>query len=153
MRNQTISKILVAIIMTSMLIAIVPTLPVNATALSGITPVSGNVGTVVRVIGTIDTQGGAYSIYFDTDDDGNALNDGAIKSGNAPANSYAVNDTFTVPPCLGSDAGNGHLVVLRDEQTLSAQSVSFAVITKRTITATAHNLEGSTVAVTKVEEP
>ena len=148
MRNKTISKIFVAIIMTSMLIAILPTLPVNATTLTGITPVSGNVGTVVRVIGTIDTQGGAYSIYFDTDDDGNALNDGAIVSGNAAANSYAVNTTFTVPACLGSDAGNGHLVVLRDEQTLSAQSVSFAVITKRTVTATTHNLEGSTVAVT-----
>jgi phage shock protein A len=148
MHNKTISKILVAIIMTSMLIAIVPTLPVSATALTGITPVSGNVGTVVRVVGTIDTQGGSYSIYFDTDDDGNALNDGAIKTGNAPANSYAVNDTFTVPPCLGSDSGNGHLVLLRDEQTLSAQSTSFAVITKRTVTTAAHNQEGDTVAVT-----
>jgi len=147
MHNKTISKILVAIIMTTMLIAIIPTLPVSATTLTGITPVSGNVGTVVRVIGTIDTQGGAYSIFFDTDDNGNALDDGAIKSSNAPANSYAVNDTFTVPGCLGSDAGNAHLVVLRDEQTLSAQSVSFAVITKRTITATSHNLEGNTVAI------
>jgi archaellum component FlaC len=150
MRNQKISKILVAIIMTSMLIAILPTLPVSATTLTGITPVSGNVGTVVRVVGTIDTQGGSYAIYFDTNDDGNALNDGgAVKTGNAPANSYAVNDTFTVPPCLGSDAGNGHLVVLRDEQTLSAQSTSFAVITKWTMAPNMpHYQEGDNVSLT-----
>ena len=149
MHNKTISKILVAIIMTSMLIAIIPTLPVSATTLTGITPVSGNVGTVVRVVGTIDTLGGSYSIYFDTNDDSDAYNDGgAIKSGNAPANSYAVNDTFTVPPCLGSDAGNGHLVVLRDESTLGVQSTSFQVITKRTVTTAAHDQEGNTTAVT-----
>lgn len=149
MRNQTISKILVAIIMTSMLIAILPTLPVNATTLTGITPTSGPVGTTVRVVGTIDTQGGAYAIYFDTNDNGDLFDDGpAIKVGNAPANAYTVNTTFTVPACLGSDAGNGHLVALRDESTLSIQSTSFAVVTKRTITATAHNLEGNTVAIT-----
>jgi len=149
MRNQTISKILVAIIMTSMLIAILPALPVNAVTLTGITPTAGNVGTSVRVVGTIDTQGGLYGIYFDTDDNGDAFDDGpAVKVGNAPANAYAVNDTFTVPACLGSDAGNGHLVVLRDESTLGVQSASFAVITKRTITATSHNLEGNTLTVT-----
>jgi hypothetical protein len=148
MHKKTVSKLIVSIIMTMMLIAILPTLPVQAVALTGITPVSGNVGTEVRVLGTIDTQGGVYSIYFDTNGNGNALDDGAIVTGNAPANSYAVNDTFTVPPCLGSDAGSGHLVLLRDEQTLGSQSTSFAVITERTITTAAYDQEGDTVALT-----
>jgi len=148
MQNKTVSKILVAIIMTSMLLAILPALPVGATTLASITPTSGNVGTVVRVIGMIDTQGGQYSIYFDTNSDGNALNDGAIKTANAPANSYAVNDTFTIPACLGSDAGSAHPVLLRDDQTATSQSASFAVITKRTVTTAARAQEGDVMALT-----
>ena len=148
MHNKTVSKILVAIIMTSMLLAVLPALPVSATTLASITPTAGNVGTVVRVIGTIDTQGGQYSIYFDTNSNGNALDDGPIKTANAPANSYAVNDTFTIPACLGSDAGSAHPILLRDDQTATSQSMSFAVVTKRTVTTAAYDQEGNVVAVT-----
>jgi len=107
-----------------MLIAILPTIPVGATTLTSITPTSGNVGTTVTVIGTIDTLGGAYSIQFD------GVN---VETGNAPANSYAVEDTFTVPATLGSDAGLAHTVGLRDSQTTNVQTTSFAVITSRTL--------------------
>jgi prefoldin subunit 5 len=150
MHNKTVSKILVAIIMTSMLIAIIPTMPVGAVTLAGINPTSGNVGTKVTVIGTIDTLGGAYTIYFDTDDNGNAFDAGEdIKTGNAPANSYNVSTSFTVPACLGSDAGNAHLVVLRDNQTLASQSTTFQVITSRKLSvASSHDQEGDTQAIT-----
>jgi phage shock protein A len=139
MHNKTISKILVAIIMTSMLIAIIPNLSVGATTLTSINPTSGNVGTTVTVIGTIDTQGGAYQIEFDG---------GVVKTGNAPANQYNVNDTFVVPASLGSDAGLAHVVGLRDISTTNVQTTSFAVITKRTITTAPYDQEGDTVAVT-----
>lgn len=149
MHNKTISKLIVSLIMTMMLVAILPTLPVGAVSLTGISPVSGNVGTEVRVIGTIDTLGGLYTVYFDIDGDSNALEAGEdVATGNAPADSYAVNTTFTVPACLGSDAGNNHLVVLRDESTLGVQSTTFAVVTSRVVTTAAYDQEGDTVALT-----
>jgi prefoldin subunit 5 len=140
MQNKTVSKILVAIIMTSMLIAILPALPVAATTLTSINPTSGNVGTTVTVIGTIDTLGGAYSIEFDG---------AVIESGNAPPNSYEVNDTFNVPATLGSDAGLAHTVGLRDTQTANVQTTTFNVITSRTLEIVpAYAQEGDSVALT-----
>ena len=140
MRNKTVSKILVAIIMTSMLIAILPALPVGATTLTSINPTSGNVGTTVTVIGTIDTLGGAYSIEFDGT---------VIETGNAPANSYAVDDTFVVPATLGSDAGLGHTVGLRDTQTTNVQTTTFSVITSRTLEIVpSYAAEGDSVSLT-----
>ncbi|MFC1486358.1 hypothetical protein ACFLRN_01530 [Thermoproteota archaeon] len=139
MHNKTISKILVAIIMTSMLIAIIPALPVGATTLASITPNIGNVGTTVTVIGTIDTQGGAYVIEWDGS---------TVQSGNAPANSYAVNDTFVVPPSLGTDVGLVHDVGLRDVSSSGVQTVQFRVKTLKTITTAAYDQEGDTLALT-----
>jgi hypothetical protein len=95
MHNKTVSKILVAIIMTSMLIAILPALPVAATTISSLTPSTGNVGATVRLVGSIDTEGGAYTIWFDVDDDGTAVGDTSVKTGSAPTNSLLVNTTFT----------------------------------------------------------
>jgi len=146
MHNKTVSKILVAIIMTSMLLAIMPALPVAATAVSSLTPGTGNVGDTVRLIGSIDTEGGAYTIWFDVDDDGTV--ETAVKTGVAPTNSLLVNVTFTVPACVGNDAGNGHKVTLQDLSTSGISEVSFAVKTKRTVTAAAHSLEGNDVAIT-----
>jgi hypothetical protein len=146
--HKKFSKILVAIIMSVMIVGLLPALPVSAVTLSSISPTSGNVGTEVRVIGTIDTLGGGYAIWFDIDDDGTPDAGEDIVTGNAPANSYAVNDTFEVPPCLGSDAGNGHSVWLQDISTTAVQSLSFAVITSRTITTTPeHFQEGDLVPV------
>jgi phage shock protein A len=146
MHNKTISKILVAIIMSVMIIGLIPALPVSAVVLSSISPTSGNVGTEVTVIGTIDTLGGGYKIWFDINDNGTPDAGEDIETGNAPANSYNVDDTFTVPPCLGSDAGNAHSVWLQDISTTAVQSLSFAVITSRTITAApGHFQEGDPV--------
>jgi len=149
MHKKTISKILVALLMTSMILSILPALQVGATTLTSISPVSGNVGTTVRVVGTIDTLGGAYSILFDTTNNGLAWPGDVIVTGNAPANSYVVNVTFTIPSCLGSDAGLNHLVGLRDTQTTTVQSTNFAVVTSRVLTVSPSRVqEGDTVNVT-----
>jgi hypothetical protein len=149
MHNKTISKILVAIIMTSMLIAVLPTLPVGAVTLSSITPDSGNVGDTIALTGAIDTLGGAYTIWFDIN--GNNVPDAGedIVTDNAPANSYTVEDTFDVPSCLGSDAGMAHRVWLQDNQTTSVQFLAFDVITSRTLEVMpAYAQEGDSVNVT-----
>ena len=112
MHNKKVSKILVGLSLTSMLIAILPTLPVAATSISSLDPSTGNVGDTVRIIGAIDTEGGAYTVWFDVDDDGTAIGDLAAATGNAPDGEYLVNTTFTIPECVGTDAGNGHKVTL-----------------------------------------
>jgi len=148
MHNKTISKILVAILLTSMLIAIVPALPVHAAAISSLTPGTGNVADTVSLIGSIDTEGGAYTIWFDVDDNGVAVGDLAVKTGTAPTNSLLVNTTFTVPACVGTDAGNGHKVTLQDLATSGTSDSVFTVKTKRSISVAAQNLEGNVVAIT-----
>jgi phage shock protein A len=148
MHNKTVSKILVAIIMTSMLLAIIPTLPVAATTISSLTPSTGNVGATVRLVGSIDTEGGAYTIWFDVDDDGTAVGDTSVKTGSAPTNSLLVNTTFTVPACVGTDGGNGHKVTLRDLSSGGTSDATFTVQTKRAITVAAHDQEGDVVSIT-----
>jgi hypothetical protein len=150
MHNKTVSKILVAIIMTSMLIAILPALPVAATTISSLTPSTGNVGATVRLVGSIDTEGGAYTIWFDVDDDGTAVGDTSVKTGSAPTNSLLVNTTFTVPACVGTDGGNGHKVTLRDLSSGGTSDATFTVQTKRSITVAAHDQEGDVVSITMV---
>ena len=147
MHNKTVSKILVAIIMTSMLLAIMPALPVAATTVSSLDPSTGNVGATVRLIGSIDTEGGAYTIWFDLDDDGTAIGDTAVKTSAAPTNSLAVNTTFTIPACVGNDAGNGHKVTLQDLSSGGSSDASFSVRTKRTIVVATHDQEGDVVAI------
>jgi prefoldin subunit 5 len=149
MHNKTVSKILVAIIMTSMLIAVLPTLPVGAVTLSSITPDSGNVGDTVALTGTIDTLGGAYTIWFDLNSNNVPDAGEDIVTDNAPANSFTVEDTFVVPACLGSDAGLAHRVWLQDNQTTSVQFLAFDVITSRTLEVVpSYEQEGNSVAVT-----
>jgi archaellum component FlaC len=147
MHNKTASKILVAIIMTSMLLAILPTLPVAATTVSSLDPSTGNVGATVRLVGSIDTEGGAYTIWFDVDDDGTAVGDTSVKTGSAPTNSLLVNTTFTVPACVGTDAGNGHKVTLQDLSSSGTSDATFTVKTKRAIVVADHDQEGDVVAI------
>lgn len=151
MHKKTVSKILVAIIMTSMLTALLPTLSVGAVTLTSITPNSGNIGTSVRLIGTIDTLGGAYKVGFDTDGSGSiqwTWANETVDDGNAPADSYDINTTWTVPGCLGSDAGLQHMVALRDEQTLAVQVTYFSVVTLRQATPSpAYAQEGDNVTI------
>jgi hypothetical protein len=150
MHNKTVSKILIAILTISMFSVFLSTLPASAVSLIELTPTSGNVGTQVRLVGTIDTLGGSYAIYFDTNGDGSIQYGWAnetVKTGNAPADTYDVNTTFVVPACLGSDAGLNHRVVLRDEQTVATVTAWFAVVTSRvlTVSPTTIQQEGSNV--------
>jgi phage shock protein A len=146
MHNKTVSKILVAIIMTSMLIAILPTLPVGAASLSSLTPGTGYVGDTVRLIGSIDTEGGAYEILFDVDDNGVA--ETVVKTSTVADGSLLVNTTFKVPACIGTDSGNGHKVTLHDLSSGGTSDAIFTVKTKNSITVAAHDQESDTVAIT-----
>jgi len=145
MHNKTVSKILVAIIMTSMLIAILPTLPVGAASLSSLTPGTGNVGDTVTLIGSIDTEGGAYEILFDVDDNGIA--ETVVKTSTVAAGSLLVNTTFTAPSCNGTDAGNGHKVTLHDLSSGGTSDAIFTVQTERAIVVATHDQEGDVVAI------
>jgi hypothetical protein len=147
MHNKKVSKILVALLLTSMLIAILPTLPVAATSISSLDPSTGNVGNTVRIVGAIDTEGGAYTVWFDLDDDGTAIGDLAAATGNAPAGSFLVNTTFTVPECVGTDAGNGHKVTLQDLSSAGAADSTFSVKTMREITVAELGQEGDVIAI------
>ena len=142
-RNKTIS----ILILISLTLAVLFTIPTHAVTLSEIDPTSGAVGTEVRLIGTIDTQGGAYTIWFDIDDNGTAVGDTAVKTGMAPANSDAVNDTFVVPSCVGTDAGREHKVTLQDLATLGTSDAIFTVETSNEIIVLEYAQEGDTVAV------
>jgi len=110
------------------------TIPTHAVVtLSEMDPTSGEVGTEVRLIGTIDSRGGPYTIWFDIDDDGTAVGDTVVKTGNTPANSYAVNDTFVVPSCVGTDAGREHKVTLQDTSSENLYDAIFTVQTSNEI--------------------
>jgi prefoldin subunit 5 len=149
MQNKTISKILVVILMTSMIIAILPTIPVTAAPnLAEIDPVVGNVGTKVTLTGTIDFEGGPYTVWFDTNDNGSPDPGEDVKSGNAPANQINVETSFNVPPCLGSDTGEDHRVWLQDATNGQTDVALFNVITSREISVTpTHTNEGEPVTL------
>jgi prefoldin subunit 5 len=149
MQNKTVSKILVAIIMTSMIISILPAIPVSAAPnLAAISPTFGSVGTEVTVTGTIDFEGGPYTIWFDINDNGIPDAGEDVESGNAPANQINVNDTFVVPACLGSDTGEGHNVWLQDATNGQTDVEVFNVITSREISITpTHTNEGEPVTI------
>jgi len=140
-RNKAISMLL----LISISLAVLFTIPTHAIAITEIDPVSGSVGTEVRLIGTIDTQGGAYTILFDVDDDGSA--ETTVKTGNAPTNSYMVNTTFVVPSCVGTDAGRDHKVTLRDDSYGSTHNATFTVETSTEMTVPEYAQEGDETAI------
>jgi hypothetical protein len=140
-RNKAISMLL----LVSISLAIIFTIPTHAVAITEIDPVSGSVGTEVRLIGTIDTQGGAYTVLFDVDDDGSA--ETTVKTGNAPTNSYMVNTTFVVPSCVGTDAGRDHKVTLRDDSYGSTHNATFTVETSTEMTVPEYAQEGDENAI------
>jgi hypothetical protein len=135
------------LLLFSISLAVLFTLPTHAVTLTEINPTSGAVGTEVRLIGTIDTEGGAYTIWFDVDDDGTAVGDTAVKTGSAPANSYAVNTTFVVPSCVGTDAGRDHKVTLEDDSSTNTHDATFTVETSREMIVPEYAQEGDVVAI------
>ena len=142
-RNKAIS----ILILISLTLAVLFAIPTHAVTLSEIDPTSGAVGTEVRLIGTIDTLGGDYTIWFDIDDDGTAVGDTAVKTGKAPANSYAVNDTFLVPSCAGTDAGRAYKVTLHDNTSGNTHDATFTVETSKEIIVPEYAQEGDIVTI------
>ena len=140
-KNKAISMLL----LFSILLAVLFALPTHAVTYSEIDPASGAVGTEVRLTGTIDTLGGAYTIWFDIDDDGTA--ETTVKTGSAPASSYDVNTTFVVPSCVGTDAGRDHKVTLRDDSSGNTHNATFTVETSREMIVPEYAQEGDVVAI------
>jgi hypothetical protein len=133
------------LLLFSISLAVLFALPTHAVTYSKIDPVSGAVGTEVRLIGTIDTLGGAYTIWFDVDDDGTA--ETTVKTGSAPASSYEVNTTFVVPSCVGTDAGRDHKVTLEDDSSKNTHDATFTVETSREIIVPEYAQEGDVVPI------
>ena len=142
-RNKAIGMLL----LFSISLAVLFTLPTHAVTLTEINPTSGSVGTEVRLIGTIDTKGGAYTIWFDVDDDGTAVGDTAVKTGSAPANSFAVNTTFVVPSCVGTDVGRDHKVTLEDYSSKNTHDATFTVETSTEMIVPEYAQEGDEVSI------
>lgn len=140
-RNKAISMLLLASISLAVLFA----LPTHAVTYSEIDPASGAVGTEVRLTGTIDTLGGAYTIWFDVDDDGTA--ETSVQTGSAPSSSYNVNTTFVVPSCVGTDAGRTHKVTLEDDLTTNTHDATFTVETSREMIVPEYLQEGDEVTI------
>jgi len=135
------------LLLFSISLAVLFALPTHAVTLTEIDPTSGAVGTEVRLIGTIETQGGAYTIWFDIDDNGTAVEDTAVKTGNAPDSSLLVNTTFVVPSCVGTDAGRKHKVTLQDLATLETSDAIFKVETSSEIIVPEYSQEGDVIAI------
>jgi len=139
------SKAVSMLLLFSISLAVLFALPTHAVTYSEIDPVSGAVGTEVRLTGTIDTLGGAYTICFDVDDDGTA--ETAVKTGSAPASSYTVNTTFVVPSCVGTDAGRDHKVTLEGDSSTNTHDATFTVETSREMIVPEYAQEGDIVEI------
>ena len=111
------AKITVAFITILLLTTLISSLLPNATAtpveIVSVTPESGQVGNIVRVIGQIDTANGSYAIFFD---------DERVKNGTAVET--MVNDTFNVP---SRPIGN-YDITLHDTTTTNNATAEFTVI-------------------------
>lgn len=134
------------LLLFSISLAVLFALPTHAVTLTEINPTSGAVGTEVRLIGTIDTLGGDYTILFDVDDDGTA--ETSVKTGSAPTSSYDVNTTFVVPSCVGTDVGRDHKVTLLDDSSKNTHNATFTVETSREMMVPEYAQEGDVVAIT-----
>ncbi len=142
------NKALSILALISISLTVLFTIPIHAEITVEITPGSGAVGTEVVVEGSIETQGGAYSIWFDADHNGAAVGDTLVMTGNVSEGSYEVNTTFIVPQCAGSDLGTAYNVTLQDNSTENALNTLFTVITLREITVSpAYAQEGDNIAI------
>ncbi|MFZ7136958.1 MAG: hypothetical protein ACOWW1_00850 [archaeon] len=143
--KKTKAIIMLALISLSLVTAFA--IPIHALSVTMVNPNQGPAGTEVRLIGKINTQGGAYSIWFDRDNNGTAVEDTLVKTGYAPAESYTINTTFVVPSCAGTDAGEDYIISLQDNTTKESIDTTFTVQTSRTLTVPDYVQEGDLVTI------
>ncbi len=117
-------------------------IPLSARAVTQLklTPDHGPVENPVGLTGEIDTNGGNFGVLFD----------GALVAwGSAASSSLEVSTSFTVPQATGSDAGQPHIVTLRDNATKNAANADFKVETSRSISVSPGRIqEGLDAAIT-----
>ena len=115
--NGKITVVFIALLLMATFIVSLLVPQVTATpTITTITPNSGPVGTIVRVIGEIDNPNGSYAIYFDEEE---------VENGTVIGT--AVNVTFIVPP----STEGAHNVTLHDvthvTNTTESQPIPFTV--------------------------
>jgi len=101
------------LLLTTLISSLLPNVTATPVVIDSVTPESGQVGDVVRVIGQIDTTNGSYAIFFDEE---------RVKNGTAVET--IVNDTFNVP----SSPVGSHDVILKDITTTNNATAEFTVI-------------------------
>jgi hypothetical protein len=101
------------LLLTTVISSLLPNATATPVEIVSVTPESGQVGDVVRIIGQIDTANGQYTIFFDAE---------KVKKGIAVET--MVNNTFNVPPRpIGS-----YDITLHDITTTNNATAEFTVI-------------------------
>ncbi len=101
------------LLLTTLISSFLPNVTATPVEIVSVSPESGQVGDIVRVIGQIDTANGSYAIFFDEE---------RVKNGTAVET--MVNDTFTVPT---RQTGN-YNITLHDITTTNNATAEFTVI-------------------------
>ena len=112
-KGKVISAFVAVLLLTTLISSFLPEATAAPVIVVSVTPESGRVGSVVRIIGQIDTANGLYTIFFD---------DERVKKGTAVET--MVNDTFNVPSLpIGS-----YDITLQDITTTNNATAEFTVI-------------------------
>ncbi|MDH5783040.1 MAG: hypothetical protein OEZ35_05185, partial [Candidatus Bathyarchaeota archaeon] len=101
------------LLLTTLISSFSPNATATPVIVVSVTPESGQVGSVVRIIGQIDTANGSYAIFFDEE---------RVKNGTAVET--MVNDTFNVPP----RPTGSYDITLHDITTTNNATAEFTVI-------------------------
>jgi hypothetical protein len=150
-----IPAILCIFLLSFLVLQVTPLLIVTLEPYNRLYPNMGGVGSSVSVNGTINTAGGRYSVGFDIDGDGNALETGEILvTGQATGEFNDVPAIFVVPHTFGSLVDNGeglvgtrHIVSLRDDANGSIGSLAFFVQTTFNLTVASKTPAGTYVPI------
>ena len=119
---------IIAILVASMILAVLPVSVVHAITIDPVNPTSGKVGIEVALTGTIDTPGGSWKVEFH-----NGAAYVSVKAGTCASGETSVSTTFTVP---NATAG-AHDIRLTDLTTTGSvvRSNAFSVTTWWYVTA------------------
>jgi len=101
------------LLLTTLISSFLPDATAAPVIVVSVTPESGQVGSIVRINGQIDTANGPYTIFFDAE---------RVKNGTAVET--MVNDTFNVPP----HPTGSYDITLHDITTTNNATAEFTVI-------------------------
>jgi len=100
-KGRSAAVLMTTLLMATLIPALLPRAGAMPVVIASLEPTSGPVGTPVRIMGEIDTPGGAFQVLWDGK---------TVRNDSCPAGSKVVNSTFRVPPSIRGE----HNVTLRD---------------------------------------